>query len=81
MKNQAYPLYGFLQGDTIGLLIIAHDEDKVESLIFKLKRAAHVRVTAPESVAVFYHGRKLDPKCLVSEIGFEALDRFDVVRS
>lgn len=81
MKNKAYPLYGFMQGDTIGLLIMAHDEEKVSCLANKLKRASHVRVRAPENLLVLYQGRILDSNSFVSDIGFEALDRFDVVGS
>lgn len=79
MQSRTYPLYGFLKGDTIGLLILAHDEEKVSTLAEKLVRAAHVRVAPCHDVDVFYHGRRLDPNGFIMDVGFDAMDRFDVI--
>jgi hypothetical protein len=38
------PLYGFLEGDTIGLLVLADEEETLASLADKLQSAASVRV-------------------------------------
>jgi hypothetical protein len=38
------PLYGFLRGDTIGLLVLVHETDTVREIGRKLQEAAAVRV-------------------------------------
>ena len=48
------PLYGFLQGDTLGLLILAEEGDTVEALARKLQDAASLRVAARDSFRVVY---------------------------
>ena len=38
------PLYGFLEGDLLGLLILARDDDTAAQLAERLQSAAAVRV-------------------------------------
>ena len=73
------PLYGFLQGDTVGLLILADGEDTLEALAQKLQAAASLRVAARDHVQVVYKDKTMDPAMTVAQAGFEALDRFDVI--
>jgi hypothetical protein len=73
------PLYGFLQGDTIGLLILAQAEDTVASLADRLQASAAVRVRPRAAMTVLFKDRPLDPRATVSAAGLTALDRFDVV--
>lgn len=73
------PLYGFLEGDTIGLLILAQADDTIETLAGKLQASAAVRVATRERVTVLYKNRVLDPQATVAHSGLTALDRFDVV--
>jgi CTP:molybdopterin cytidylyltransferase MocA len=73
------PLYGFLQGDTIGLLILAQPDDTIAALAEKLQASAAVRVARRERVSVVYNERVLDPTATVARSGLTALDRFDVV--
>ena len=73
------PLYGFLQGDTVGLLILADDGDTLEALARKLQAAASLRVAATDSVQVFYKDKTMDQTMTIAQAGFEALDRFDVI--
>jgi hypothetical protein len=73
------PLYGFLQGDTIGLLILAQPDDTIEALAEKLQASAAVRVKPLQPVTVIYNQRVLDPLATVARVGLTALDRFDVV--
>lgn len=73
------PLYGFLQGDTIGLLILARPEDTVATIAEKLQVSAAVRVPRRERVAVVFQQQVLDPELTVAKAGLTALDRFDVV--
>jgi hypothetical protein len=73
------PLYGFLQGDTVGLLILADDGDTLEALARKLQAGASLRVAARDPVRVVYNDKTMDLTMTVAQAGFEALDRFDVV--
>jgi hypothetical protein len=74
------PLYGFLRGDTIGLLILVDDTEPVAELAAKLQQAARVRVQSRPRVEVWYKGKLVDPALTVSEARLEPLDRFDVVQ-
>jgi hypothetical protein len=73
------PLYGFLQGDVVGLLILADDGDTLEALAQKLQAAASLRVAARDSVRVVYNDKTMDLTMTVAQAGLQALDRFDVV--
>ena len=73
------PLYGFLRGDTIGLIVLVHDHEPVSAIAEKLQQAATVRVTPRAAASVFHAGRRLDPESSVAKAGLAALDRVDVV--
>lgn len=73
------PLFGFLKGDSMGLVILGHENETVRELARKLQRACDVRVAKKENVSVFYKGHALDGALTVSQAGFEPLERFDVV--
>ncbi len=73
------PLYGFLQGDTIGLLILADEDDTAKTLAAKLVAAARVRVEPRAPLRVFHRGRELDADVTVARARIEALDRIDAV--
>ena len=73
------PLYGFLAGDTIGLLILAHPDDSADALCGKLQSAASVRVAPLRHPVVIHRGKRLHPRETVRELAIEPLDRFDVV--
>ena len=73
------PLYGFLQGDTVGLLILADDGETLEALARKLQAAASLRVARREQVRVVYNDKTMDLTMTVAQAGFQALDRFDVL--
>lgn len=73
------PLYGFLKGDSIGLLVLVHDTDTVAEIARKLQRAAAVRVAPAPRVSVQHAGRVLAPELTVAGAGLSALDRVDVV--
>jgi hypothetical protein len=72
------PLYGFLRGDTIGLVILAQDTDTIREVGEKLQEAASVRVAPSKAVDVRHRGRLLDPDRTVAESGLEALERVDI---
>jgi toluene monooxygenase system protein A len=73
------PLYGFLEGDTVGLLVLADLGETAASLADKLQQAASVRVSPRAAVRVVHGGRTLDPRTTLACAGIAALDRFDVV--
>jgi hypothetical protein len=75
------PLYGFLQGDVLGLLIMAEENETVHALSERLQEAASVRVAHTQNVRVIYKGNVLDPGLTLREAGLHTLERFDVVRS
>jgi hypothetical protein len=72
------PLYGFLEGDTVGLLIVTDENESIASLLRKLQEAGNIRVIPRADVQLVYQGRVIDPALTVSEAGFTALERFDV---
>lgn len=73
------PLYGFVAGDTLGVLVLVHDDDTIEVVAQRLQSAVAMRV-APSQVAVVYaHGRALEPGATVAAAGLAALDRIDLV--
>jgi hypothetical protein len=75
------PLYGFLQGDVLGLLILAEEHETVQALSERLQEAASVRVGHTQDVRVIYKGNVLAPGLTLREAGLTSLERFDVVRS
>ena len=73
------PLYGFLEGDTLGLLVLAEEADTVRELARKLQDAASIRVARNGDVELLYNGQSVDPGLTVAQAGLQALDRFDVI--
>ena len=74
------PLYGFLKGDTIGLIVLVRSDQTVADIAAVLQEAASVRVAPAERASVYCRGTKLDPALTVTEAGLKALDRVDVVQ-
>jgi hypothetical protein len=75
------PLYGFMEGDTVGLLILAEETDTVRTLGRKLQDAAAIRVRGIDRFQVLYNDKTIDPGLTVLQAGLQALDRFDVISS
>jgi Toluene-4-monooxygenase system protein B (TmoB) len=73
------PLYGFLEGDTLGLLVLAQEGDTVLELARKLQEAASLRVAHNDKIDLVYGGKAIDPAFTVAQAGLQALDRFDVI--
>jgi hypothetical protein len=78
--DMSIPLYGFLEGDTLGLLVLAEEDETILELARKLQDAASLRVAWNEKIHVLYDGKAIDPMVTVAQAGLEALDRFDVIR-
>jgi hypothetical protein len=79
MMYMPIPLYGFLEGDTVGLLVLAEEGETILELSRKLQDAASIRVLRHENIDFVYGGKAIDPATTVAEAGLEALDRFDVI--
>ena len=73
------PLYGFLQGDTLGLVVLVHDHELVSDVASRLQEAAAMRVAPNTNAAVYCRGKQLDPTLTVAAAGLTALDRVDVI--
>lgn len=73
------PLYGFLEGDTLGLLVLAEEGETVLELARKLQDAASIRVHRSEKIDFVYGGKAIDSGLTVAQVGLQAMDRFDVI--
>ena len=73
------PLYGFLEGDTLGLLVLADEGETILELARKLQDAASIRVARKDEIDFVYDGKAIDPALTVAQAGLQALDRFDVI--
>lgn len=74
------PLFGFLRGDTIGLVVLVHDHQTVADVAHTLQEAASVRIPPRSRASVYFNGVRLDPAVTVAAAGLAALDRVDVVQ-
>ena len=79
MTNALVPLYGFVQGDTLGLLVLVRADDSVATLIASLQQAAAVRVAPTLRARIFASGRELDQKSTVAAAGLGPLERVDLI--
>ena len=70
-----------MEGDTIGLLIVADEQESVGSLAGKLRDAASLRVNGAGCTEVVYRGTVLDPDSTLAQADFKPLQRFDLRRS
>jgi hypothetical protein len=73
------PLHGFVAGDTLGLVVLVHDTDRVQDVAERLQEAASVRVPPRQHTRLYVEGRPLDPELTVAAAGLEPLDRVDLV--
>jgi Tfp pilus assembly protein PilN len=75
------PVYAFVEGDLLGLLVFAQESETVAALITRVQATASLRVKAFAAASARHRGRVLDPRRRVSESGVAALDRVDIVRT
>lgn len=73
------PLHGFLQGDSVGLLLLVHDTDTIAHVARTMIDAAAVRVAPARSARVFKGGVELALTETVASAGLTALERVDLV--
>jgi hypothetical protein len=72
------PLYGFLEGDTLGLVVLADGPETMADLARKLQEAAALRVEPRADVGVWFNGAPVAPSTTIDAAGMRPLDRFDV---
>lgn len=72
------PVYGFVAGDTLGLLVLMQDHETVAELAQRLSRAAAPRIAPGMPAQVYHRGRALDPQLTIAAAGLGALDRVDL---
>ena len=73
------PLYGFVAGDTLGVVVLVRPEDTFRDLAARLAEAANVRVAGTGPGRILIKGRILDPKTTLRSEGLAPLDRVDLV--
>jgi hypothetical protein len=73
------PLYGFVRGDTLGLLVLVRPSDSIATVTRTLTEAASVRVAPSRGARLFAGQRELDPDASVAAAGLTALDRVDLL--
>lgn len=75
----AIPLYAFVRGDTLGLVVLAGDTESVDELAARLARAAAPRVALSGPLCVVHRGKVLSGQLSLREAGVVALDRVELV--
>ena len=79
MNDALMPLYGFVRGDTLGVLVLVRASDSVGTLIDTLEQATSVRVAPRPNARLFAGERELDRASTVAAAGLSALERVDLV--
>lgn len=73
------PLYAFVEGDTMGVVVLGRLEGTVAELGENLLRATGVRVGRRGPYRIFAGERRLDPGATLSAQALSPLDRVDLV--
>ena len=79
MNEVAVPLYGWVQGDSVVVVVLAREDQTVRELVELLCQAVSVRVSVAAPGFAWLRGKKLDPDTSVRSAGIEPLDRIDVL--
>jgi len=75
----AVPLYGWVQGDSVVVVVLAREDQTVRELVELLCQAVAVRVSVVSKGFALLRGKRLDPDASVRAAGIEPLDRIDVL--
>ena len=73
------PLYGFVQGDTMGVVVLGRLDGTVAELGANLLRAVGVRVDRRGPYQLRAGARRLDPEAPLRTQAVGTLDRIDLV--
>lgn len=75
------PLYGFVEGDTMGVLVLAADDMRIETVIANLSQSASPRVAVDTSAwDLVVDGRVVDREHTVDGAKLVPLQRVDLRR-
>ncbi len=72
------PVYAFLEGDTIALLLLATSSDTCDSLVRKLLQMAKARVRPEGEYILLLNGKKQSGEASIKDMELSPLDRIDV---
>jgi hypothetical protein len=75
----AIPLYCFVRGDTLGLVVLAPENESVDQLAQRLSRAAAPRVAPGAALSVVHRGKVLRGELSLEQAGIAPLDRVDLI--
>ncbi|NUP06581.1 MAG: hypothetical protein HOW73_11040 [Polyangiaceae bacterium] len=75
------PLYGFVEGDTIGLLVMARADMTVFEIVAKLSDAASARVDPRGPWHLVAKNRVADEDATVGDLELDAFERVDLRRA
>ena len=73
------PLYGFVQGDTMGVVVLGKLDDTIAELGANLLRAVGVRIGRQGPYQLRAGSRWLDSAATLRSQAMELLDRIDLV--
>lgn len=73
------PLYVFVRGDTLGLVVLAREDEHIDELAQRLLRAAAPRVALTGRLTVLHRGKRLRGELTLTEAGIRPLDRVDLL--
>ena len=73
------PLYTFVRGDCLGLILLVDDAHSMTEVALRAQRAAGMRVAPAARVGVYRNDLRLDPKMTVADAGLRPLDRIDIL--
>jgi hypothetical protein len=74
------PLYGFVQGDTIGLVVLAHSDTTGAQIVAQLSDAASVRVDPTGPWTLLARGGEVPLDKTVEELALGPFERVDLRR-
>jgi hypothetical protein len=73
------PLYGFIEGDTLGVVVLVRPDETARDLARHLIEAASVRVARTDEARVRVRDEILSPNATLRSAGITPLDRVDLV--
>jgi hypothetical protein len=73
------PVYAFVQGDTMGIVVLAHFDGTAADLAEKMMHATALRVARRPEFRVMAGDRVLDPGATLRMQELQPLDRVDLV--
>ena len=73
------PVYGFAEGDTMGVVVLVRPDDTARDLAQQLREAVAVRVAPRGEGRVMLRGQLVDPRATLRGEGIGPLDRVDLV--